>query len=278
MSRCPRLLGSLLLLVALRAWGSQIDIQGDLNDTVFAKGKEHSVWTGNAVLKSEDTTIYADRIDLWGKDFVYAEAEGNLRVVNREKEIYLSCDRLSYDRQTRFLTALGNVYMEDRKNGVVVKADSLQYDDERDETIVQIRVRIFGDEEDFQARAEFARYRRAEELLVLSGTPYVLWKEDEYRAVQISITLEDKKVKSVRMVEGSGKITTKEETASEKAPAGSPQPSGTAPSGAAPAGAAPEATPPAATATPGGAVTPASPAVRNRPAPGPTPPPKEIQP
>jgi len=245
--RAPRELPAVFLLFLVAcpwAQGSKIDIKGDLNDTVFAKGKEHSVWTGNAILNSEDTTIYADRIDLWGKDFVYAECEGSLRVVNRAKEIYLTCDRISYDRQTKFLVALGNVYMEDRKNGVVVKGDSLQYDDERDETIVQIRVRIFGDEEDFQARSEFARYRRGDELLVLSGTPYVLWKGDEYRAVQITITLQDKKVKTVKMVEGSGKITTKDKGKAEGSapPAAEGRPAGGAPAGPS---ATPATTPPA---------------------------------
>lgn len=228
MRALPRLIVAVqlaaLALPALAA--STINIRGDLNDTVFAKGKEHSVWTGNVVLSSEDTTIYADRIDLWGKDFVYADCEGHLRVLNQEKEILLNADRISYNRETKYLVALGNVYMEDRRNGIVVKGDSLQYDDERDETIVQIRVRIFGDEEELQCRAEFARYLREQELLVLSGTPYVLWKGDEYRAVQITITLEDGNVKTVKMVEGTGKITTKED---EPAPSAQPDGVSTAP-------------------------------------------------
>jgi lipopolysaccharide export system protein LptA len=196
-----------LALAAGVAGASQITIRGDLNDTVFAKGKEHSVWTGNAVLDSEDTTIRADRIDLWGKDFIYADCQGNLSVANRKKDIYLTCDSVSYDRTTKFLVALGTVYMEDHKNGIVVKGDALQYDDARDETIVQIRVRIFGDKEELECRAEFARYLRGQDLLVLSGMPYVRWKGDEYRAVQITITLKDGKVQSVKMVEGTGTIT-----------------------------------------------------------------------
>lgn len=216
---------TLLLALLLCSGGAQaselteLTIQGDLNDTVFAKGKEHSVWTGNVVLDSEDTTIQADRIDLWGKDFIYAECQGNLTVINGKKGIYLTCDRISYNRKTKFLVALGNVYMEDRKNGIVVKGDSLQYDDERDETIVQIRVRIFGDKEELQCRSEFARYLRGEELLVLSGMPYVLWKGDEYRAVQITITLDEGKVQTVKMVEGSGKITSAEDKNATKTPA-----------------------------------------------------------
>jgi lipopolysaccharide export system protein LptA len=236
-ARCSVPAALLALLVARGTLAaSTIDIRGDLNDTVFSKGKEHSIWTGSVVLTSEDSTIYADRIDLWGKDFVFAECEGNLRVVNRKKEMDLTADRISYNRETKFLVAQGNVYMEDGKNGIVVKGDSLQYDDERDEAIVQIRVRIFGDEEELQCRAEFARYLRGEELLVLAGTPYVRWKGDEYRALQITITLDDGNVKTVKMVEGTGRITTKEEeparpAAPEPAPraGGSPGPDGTAP-------------------------------------------------
>lgn len=252
------------LIVSLAAGvahaANTINIRGDLNETVFAKGKEHSIWTGGVVLSSEDTTIYADRIDLWGKDFVYADCEGHLRVLNQEKELLLTADRISYNRQTKFLVALGNVYMEDRRNGIVVRSDTLQYDDARDETIVQIRVRIFGDEEELQCRAEFARYLRGEDLLVLSGTPYVLWKGDEYRAVQITITLDGGNVQAVKMVEGTGKITTKEEE--KPAPEGTAAPEATPAAGAAPA-TPPATTPPAQgpeTAAPAGSPQPAVPA------------------
>ena len=44
------------------------------------------------MLESEETTIHADRIDLWGKDFLYAECQKNLTVVSREKDIYLGSE------------------------------------------------------------------------------------------------------------------------------------------------------------------------------------------
>jgi lipopolysaccharide export system protein LptA len=222
----------LTLIPALARATERLDIRGDFSDTVIAKGKEHAVWTGSVLLEAEDSTIRADRIDLWGKNFVYAECRGNLSVLNHKKDTYLTCDTISYNRDTKFLVGLGNVYMEDHKNGIVVKADTLQYDDQRDEVIVQIRVRIFGDKDNLECRAEFARYLREDEILVLSGMPWVLWKGDEYRAAQITVTLDNGEVQAVKMIEGSGKIRSEEETKTEAAPAAQ----GAAPASLAPQG------------------------------------------
>jgi lipopolysaccharide export system protein LptA len=58
-------------------------------------------------------------------------------------------------------------------------------------------------------RSEFARYKRKEDLLELSGMPYVFWKGDEYRASRISINLETDEIKMEGEVEGT--ITTDDE-------------------------------------------------------------------
>jgi lipopolysaccharide export system protein LptA len=205
---------ALLLFVALGAVqvaaedATEARIRGERNDTVFAQGKERSVWRGNAVLESEGTTIYADTIELFGKDFVFAECHGNLRVENLEDDIYLTCEKLTYDRKDKYITAVGNVYMEDRRNGIVVKGDFLQQDEDTEETTVQVRVRIFRVEDDLQCKAEFARYFRKEEQLVLTGLPYALWKGDEYRAAKIFIDLDKD---TVRMQGAEGRITEKDE-------------------------------------------------------------------
>ena len=183
-------------------------IRGEVNETIFAQGKERSVWRGNAVLESEDTTIYADTIELYGKDFVLAECRGNLRVENHKEDIYLTCEKLTYDRRDKYITAVGNVYMEDRRNGIVVKGDFLQQDEETEETTVQVRVRIFRVEDDLQCKAEFARYLRKEEQLILTGLPYALWKGDEYNAAKIFIDLDKD---TVRMQGAEGRITETED-------------------------------------------------------------------
>jgi lipopolysaccharide export system protein LptA len=161
--------------------------QGDSMETVLAKGKERTVLTGNAEVHTEDNLIRADRIELYGEDFRYVSCEGNVRIVNEQKGIDVTCQQLFYNRQEKVVRVRGKVVMLDKKNEVVVKGGFLENFEDSDETVVQIGVRIL--KEDLVCRAEYARYQRGEDKLELSGMPVVNWKGDEYRALKIYIDL-----------------------------------------------------------------------------------------
>ena len=179
----------LFLLAALTPalWAQTFSFQGDRMETVLAKGKERTVLSGNAEVQTEENNIRADRIELYGEDFEYVSCEGNVRIVNEQKGLEVTCHRLFYDRQEKIVRVRGNVVMLDRKNEVVVKGGYLENWEESDETVVQIGVRIL--KEDLVCRAEYARYQRNDDKLELSGMPVVNWKGDEYRALKIYIDL-----------------------------------------------------------------------------------------
>ncbi|MBA7557710.1 hypothetical protein ES705_50479 [subsurface metagenome] len=73
--------------------------------------------------------------------------------------------------------------MVDKKNETVVKGGFIEHWEERDESIIQLGVRIL--KKDLVCRAEYARYLREEEQLELAGMPIVYWKGDEYQASKI---------------------------------------------------------------------------------------------
>jgi lipopolysaccharide export system protein LptA len=178
----------LLLLCFCPPLGAQTySFQGDSMETVLAKGKERTILTGNAEVQTEDNLIRADRIELYGEEFRYVTCEGNVRIVNEQKGIDVTCEQLLYNRQEKVVRVRGKVVMLDKKNEVVVKGGFLENWEESDETVVQIGVRIL--KEDLVCRAEYARYLRNEEKLELSGMPVVNWKGDEYRALKIFIDL-----------------------------------------------------------------------------------------
>jgi len=156
-------------------------------ETVLAKGKERTVLSGNAEVQTEDNLIRADRVELYGEDFRYVACEGNVLIVNEQKGIQVTCQRLFYNREEKVVRVRGNVIMLDEQNEVVVKGGYLENWEDSDETLVQIGVRIL--KEDLVCRAEYARYQRSEDKLELSGMPVVNWKGDEYRALKIYIDL-----------------------------------------------------------------------------------------
>ena len=177
----------LLLFLTSSVWALTFSFQGERMETVLAKGKERTVLSGNAEVQTEDNLIRADRVELYGEDFRYVACEGNVRIVNQQKGIEVTCQRLFYNREEKVVRVRGNVVMLDEQNEVVVKGGYLENWEDSDETVVQIGVRIL--KEDLVCRAEYARYQRSEDKLELSGMPVVNWKGDEYRALKIYIDL-----------------------------------------------------------------------------------------
>lgn len=189
-----RVASSILLLavVALAtANANNFSFSTDRMTTVLAKGKEHTILSGNAKITNGDTVITANQIELYGPSFRYANCTGDVKVVDKKRGITLTAQKLYYDRTEDLSRVEGYAEMQDTKNELVVKGGFLENRGKEDVTIVQIGVRILkiADKQQMVCRSEFARYNRKTDNLVLSGTPVVYWKGDEYRASQISIDL-----------------------------------------------------------------------------------------
>jgi lipopolysaccharide export system protein LptA len=172
--------------------GDSISFHADSMEAELAKGKERTVLTGNATLTSEDLVIRADVIELYGEDFIFAQCSGNVRVSNKKKGWEVVSDKLYYNRRDKITRIQGNAVMEDKENEVVLKGGIIENRDEQNLILVQIGVRIL--KEDLVCRSQMARYFRDEKTLELSGMPYVLYKEDEYRATKIYVDLETDEV------------------------------------------------------------------------------------
>ncbi len=175
--------------------------------TVLAKGKEHTVLTGNAVVTSGDTVIRADQIELYGNDFQYANCTGHVRVVDKKKGITLTAQNLFYDRTDDLSRVEGYAEMVDQKNQIVVKGGFLENRGKDDITIVQIGVRILkvSEGKEMACRSEFARYDRKTDSLELSGMPTVYWKGDTYRAARITVNLKTDEIRLEGEVSGTVK-------------------------------------------------------------------------
>jgi len=154
----------------------------------MAKGRERAVLTGNAVVISGGMRITADRIELFGDEFRFAECRGKVLVVDDERGLRLTTETLFYDRRDKISRLTGPSVMEDKENKVVIKGDYIENDDERKIAVVQINARIL--KENLSCRAEFARYDRAAKTLELTGSPVVRRDGDDYRAATIVVDLD----------------------------------------------------------------------------------------
>lgn len=169
-----------------------ITFSGNTMKTILARGRERTVLAGMAELTSKENVIYADSIELYGKDYNYIFCTGNVHVINKEKKIEVWSKKLFYNRKINMIRFQENALMEDKENEIVVKGGLIETWEDDEITIIQIGVRIL--KKDMICRSEFARYLRKEDRLELSGMPRVIWKGDEYKALKILIDLENDEI------------------------------------------------------------------------------------
>ena len=165
-----------------------------------AMGREVTILSGNAEVRSDNLLLRANRIEIFGDDNQFIDCFGNVWGMEEEKNIIFHTDRLRYDRKLKIARLEGNSTLEDRENEIVAKGNFIEYDDGNEITVFQISVRLFKD--DMVCRSEYAVYRRNEKLLDLSGFPVVFKKNDEFRADKIRVDLETDDVSMEGAVSG----------------------------------------------------------------------------
>ena len=178
----------LLLCVFLFTASDRFTFRADRMSGSKALGRETTILTGNAEVRSDNILLRAERIEIHGDDNQFIDCSGSVWGFEEEKEILFYADRLRYDRTLKIARLEGNSTLEDRQHEIVARARFIEYDDDNEITVFQISVRLFKD--DMVCRAEYAVYHRQEKLLDLSGFPVVFKGEDEFRADKIRVDLD----------------------------------------------------------------------------------------
>ena len=174
-------------------------------EAILAKGKEHTILQGNAVIITNNREIRADRIDIYGEDFDLAVCSGNITVIDSKNDTTLICEDLRFNRETEVVIVEGYSEMEDRKNELIAKSGFIEDKSQEEFTILQIGVRILkiSDGETMSCRSEYAGYDRKNNILELTGMPRVYWKGDTYEAARIIVNLDTDEIKLEGNVSGS---------------------------------------------------------------------------
>jgi lipopolysaccharide export system protein LptA len=153
-----------------------------------ALGRETTILTGNAEVRSDSILLRADRIEIQGDDNQFIDCIGNVWGIEEDKNILFYTDRLRYDRTLKIARLEGSSTLEDRENEIVARGRFIEYDDGNEIAVFQISVRLF--KEDMVCRSEYAVYNRKEKLLDMTGFPIVYKKDDEFRADKIRVDLD----------------------------------------------------------------------------------------
>jgi len=177
-----------LAVAALAANAETFTFRADRMSGTRALGREVTVLLGNAEVRSDNLVLRANRIEIHGDNNQIIECFGNVWGIEEERDIIFQTDRLRYDRTRKIARLYGNSTLEDRKNELVAKAHFIEFDEQNEIAVMQVAVRLFKD--DMVCRAEYAVYRRIEQMLELSGFPVVFKGDDEFRADRIRVDLE----------------------------------------------------------------------------------------
>ena len=165
-----------------------------------ALGREITILSGNAEVRSNNMLLKADRIEIHGDDNRFIECFGNVWGFEEDKNILFFADRIRYDRRLKIARLEGNSTLEDRDNEIVARGRFIEYDEQNEIAVFQISVRLFKD--DMVCRAEHAVYRRQEKMLDLTGFPLVFKGNDEFRADKIQVDLDTDDVMMEESVTG----------------------------------------------------------------------------
>jgi lipopolysaccharide export system protein LptA len=178
----------------------RFQFKSDSSKMIKPRGKKEIILTGNASIESETLVITADKIRRFGSDLQYTECFGNVKAVDRDRDIEITSDHLFFDTDSDTMTIESWSELYDKGNDVVTKSGYL-YDQRKDKiTFLSINVRIFRDE--VVCRSEFATFDHNTEMLELTGNPVIYKDGNEMTAFRIYYDINTEEVELIGNVSG----------------------------------------------------------------------------
>lgn len=187
-----------LLIFPLSA--EQIAFHADAMSGKTGSKSDATTLSGNAYVKTETMEIKADSITLSGDNFRYITASGNVDGKNTESKLDFTCGNMRYDRNTKVARLEDAVHMVDTENDVKADAQIIEYDQNTEIATMQINVSI--KQKDNTCTAAYALYRKAKQMLEMTGNPKIVQGEDTFRAQEISLDLDTQEIRLDGRVSG----------------------------------------------------------------------------
>ena len=167
---------------------------------------------GNARVNTETLKIEADKIELSGKNFKIITATGSVKGSNSKTKMEWTCQKLTYNRDTKIAILENMVHLIDSENSVTADAEIIEYDEQKKTAIMQISVNLV--QKDNTCTAAYAVYNQESQMLKMRGNPRVTQGKDVFRAQEIELNLKTEEITLSGRVQGS--VTTEEKKEEQK--------------------------------------------------------------
>lgn len=192
---------SILFLTASFVHAEKIQFTANQMSGVAGNKNSMTSLKGNAKVTTKNMIINADYIELSGKDFRMIKAVGNITGKNTESNLDFTCGKLLYDRDTKIATLENDVKLVDTDNDVVAKAQIIEYDQNSEIAVMQIKINLT--QKDNVCTSAYAIYRKTEQILEMNGNPKIVQKGDTFRAQSITLDMNSQEITLSGRVKGS---------------------------------------------------------------------------
>src|SRR5574344_2229678 len=190
----------------------KITFSADSMSGMTGEKSDYTKLEGNAKVKTESMDISADMIELKGEDFRYIIASGTVKGTNTESKLDFTCDRMTYDRDTKIATLENTVHLVDTEHDVTADAQLIEYNQNTEIAVMQIGVSL--KQKDNTCTSAYAIYRKSAQLLDMSGNPKIIQGDNTFRAQTITLNLDTQEITLDGRVQGS--VSSKSNTSSDK--------------------------------------------------------------
>ena len=206
------LLSTLFIMLATICFAEKITFSADSMIGSASDKSDYTKLEGNAVVKTESMEIAADTIELKGEDFRYIIATGTIKGSNTESKLNFTCDKMTYDRDTKIATFENTVHLVDAEHDVTADAQLIEYNQNTEIAVMQIGVSL--KQKDNTCTSAYAIYRKSAQLLDMSGNPKIIQGDNTFRAQTITLNLDTQEITLDGRVQGS--VSSKGNTSSDK--------------------------------------------------------------
>ncbi|WP_445435998.1 LptA/OstA family protein [Candidatus Borreliella tachyglossi] len=189
---------------------NEFTFRADFSNGIMSSLYKRIVLKGNPEVISSDFKLRADEIEIYGEESSYIEARGNVYYEDYKNKMNVKAQFLFFNRRLDNFYLEKGVELEDLENELVVKAERIEGGHKTNIYIMQYSVKIYKG--DTFARAENGIYNKDEKEIVLEGVPMIYQDDNYYSASRIIFNTETNKYNLEGSVEG--KFTQMEEDVS----------------------------------------------------------------
>ncbi|MEW6617926.1 MAG: LptA/OstA family protein [bacterium] len=165
------------IFVISNIWAEDINIFA--NNAVWNRKEESTILTGNVLITKGSISISSTKIKVIGKLSTLDEmiGEGEVKVVDKEKNIYLTGGYLKYQKPIEYILITNQPKLELKNEDVTITAMKMEGFYKKNEFVITDLVKIIH--QDTIATASKAIYSDDKKRLELIGYPQVIQSENK---------------------------------------------------------------------------------------------------